>query len=142
MKKLTSLTIVLCMTMCSTVLTFAQQTVPQGKTVVIPDGTEISAVTTDLITSKTATEGDALMFKVDEDLIIDGVVVIAKGALVKAEVADAKQSGHFGRGGKLNVRVNSTETIDKQKIKLRAYFRHLPQPRSPAARQTPESPVR
>ena len=92
----------------------------QTKDVVIPDGTELSVVTTETISSKTATEGDPITFKIDEDVKIDDVVVIAKGALVKGTISNAEKSGHFGKGGKLNVRVESTQTVDKQPIKLRA----------------------
>ena len=41
------------------------------------------------------------MFKVAEDVVVDGHVVIAKDALVKGEVAAVKKSGFFGRGGNL-----------------------------------------
>ncbi len=98
----------------------AQIPPPQGKSVVIPDGTEISAITTDTISSKTAQEDDPITFKVDEDVVVDGSVVIAKGALLKGVVTNAKKSGFFGKGGQLNIRVESTETVDKQKIKVRA----------------------
>ncbi len=91
-----------------------------GKTVVIPDGTEIEAITAETISSKTATEGDSITFKVDEDVVIDGVVVIARGALVKGSVSEAKASGFLGRGGKLNIKLDTTETVDKQKLKVRA----------------------
>ena len=91
-----------------------------GKTIVIPDGTEISAVTTDTISSKTAHEDDPITFKVDEDVVIDGVTVIAKGTIIKGVVTNAKKSGFFGKGGQLNVRVESTTTVDGQKLKVRA----------------------
>ena len=119
MKKLTSSLVIISLAICSSMFALAQP-ILLAKTVVIPDGTEISAVTTEILTSKTATEGDPITFKVDEDLIIDGVIVVAKGTIVKGEVSNATQSGHFGKGGKLTVRVNSTETVDKQKLKLRA----------------------
>ncbi|HVF26872.1 MAG TPA: hypothetical protein VM943_01445 [Pyrinomonadaceae bacterium] len=90
------------------------------KTVTVPDGTEISVITTEEISSKTATEGDPLTFKVEEDVIVDGNVVVARGALVKGTVADAKKSGRMGKAGTLNVRIESTMTVDNQKIKLRA----------------------
>jgi hypothetical protein len=93
---------------------------PQGAEVVIPDGTEITVVTTEEISSKVAVEGDPLTFKVDEDVLINGKVVIPKGAIVKGEVANSKKSGRMGKGGALSVRVNSTQTVDDQKIKLRA----------------------
>ena len=88
--------------------------------VVIPDGTEFTVVTTEEISSKTATEGDPLTFKVEEDVQINGAVVIAKGSLVKGTVASAKKSGFFGRGGNLGIRIESAMTVDGQKLKLRS----------------------
>jgi len=89
-------------------------------TKLIPDGTEFTVVTIDEITSKTAAEGDPLNFKVAEDLKIDGQVVIAKDTLVKGIVGQAKKAGMMGRGGSLGIRVESSTTIDNQKIKLRS----------------------
>lgn len=88
--------------------------------VTLPDGTEFIVLTTDEITSKTATEGDLLTFKVAENIVINGHVVIAKDTLVKGEVASVKKSGFFGRGGNLGIRIDSTTTVDNQKTKLRS----------------------
>ena len=88
--------------------------------VVLPDGTELTVITTEEITSKTATEGDPLNFKMDEDVKVNGKVVIAKGALVKGEISNAKKSGRMGKGGQLSIRILSTESVDGQKVKLRA----------------------
>ena len=87
---------------------------------VIPDGTEFTVVTVDEITSKTAVEGDPLTFKVAEDVKIDGQIVIAKDTIVKGTVAESKKSGRMGKGGSLGIRVESTMTIDNQKLKLRS----------------------
>src|SRR5215216_7050732 len=70
---------------------------------VIPDGTEFTVVTIDEITSKTATEGDLLTFKVADDVKINGQTVVAKGSLVKGVVAQAKKAGMMGRGGNLGI---------------------------------------
>jgi hypothetical protein len=78
-----------------------QEPVAQMVAVVLPDGTEFTVLTTEEITSKTSSEGDLLTFKVAEDVVINGHVVIAKDTLVKGEVSAAKKSGFFGRGGKL-----------------------------------------
>ena len=86
----------------------------------IPDGTEFTVVTIDEITSKTATEGDLLTFKVAQNVVIDGQVVIAKDTLVKGVVAQAKKAGMMGRGGSLGIRVESVTTVDNQKLKLRS----------------------
>jgi hypothetical protein len=104
----------------ASMFSYGQVLINPGKTVVIPDGTEISAVTTEMLSSKTAHEDDPVTFKVDEDVVVDGEVVIAKGTVLKGVVTNAKKSGYFGRGGELNVRVESTETVDKQKLKVRA----------------------
>ena len=95
-------------------------TASQTEEITIPDGTEISVVTTEEISSKTAVEGDPLTFKVDEDVKINGRTVIAKGTLVKGVVSNAKKSGRLGKAGALSIRIESTMTVDDQKIRLRA----------------------
>jgi hypothetical protein len=88
--------------------------------VILPDGTEFTVVTTEEISSKTATEGDLLTFKVAEDVVINGHVLIAKNALVKGVVSSAKKAGMMGRGGNLAIRIESTTAVDNQKTKLRS----------------------
>jgi len=97
-----------------------QEPATQAIELVIPDGTEFTVSTTEEITSKTATEGDPLSFKVAEDVKVNGHVVIAKDTLVKGVVASAKKAGMMGRGGNLGIRVESTTTVDNQKIKVRS----------------------
>ncbi|CAN5539694.1 hypothetical protein BH10ACI2_BH10ACI2_11350 [soil metagenome] len=120
MKKLTSSLIIFCISISYCVLGFANDPSKLMKSVVIPDGTEISAVTTETLSSKTAQEDDPITFKVDEDVLVDGNIVIAKGTTLKGVVTNAKKSGFFGKGGELNVRVESTQTVDNQKIRVRA----------------------
>jgi len=98
----------------------AQDPVAQMISIALPDGTEFTVLTTEEITSKTASEGDLLTFKVADDVVIDGHVLIAKDALVKGEVSTAKKSGFFGRGGNIGIRIDSTITVDNQKTKLRS----------------------
>ncbi|HEX7998768.1 MAG TPA: hypothetical protein VF528_10290 [Pyrinomonadaceae bacterium] len=93
---------------------------PQAEEITIPDGTEITVVTTEEISSKTAVEGDPLTFKVEDDVKVNGRVVIAKGTLVKGVVSNAKKSGRMGKAGALSIRIESTMTVDDQKIRLRA----------------------
>jgi hypothetical protein len=95
----------------------AAQSAPK---VTVPDGTEFTAVTTEEISSKTATEGDPLTFKVVEDVKVGDKVVIAKDTLVKGVITQAKKAGMMGKGGSLGIRVESTTTVDGQTIKLRS----------------------
>ena len=97
-----------------------QEPAAVGLELLIPDGTEFVVITTEEITSKTATEGDPLAFKVLEDVVINGHVVIARDSLVKGVVASAKKSGMLGKGGSLSIRVESVNTVDNQRLKLRS----------------------
>lgn len=120
MKKFTATIILFSLAFLSSSLSFGQKAITPGRDVVIPDGSEISAVTTETISSKTAQEDDPITFKVEEDLVIDGVVVIAKGTAIKGIVTNAKKSGFLGKGGELNIRLETTTTVDGQKLKVRA----------------------
>ncbi len=86
----------------------------------IPDGTEIKIMTAEDISGQKVVEGDPLTFKVVEDVKINGRTVIAKDAIVKGTVSTAKKKGFMGKGGELSVRIESTQTVDGQKLKLRA----------------------
>jgi hypothetical protein len=93
---------------------------PQAAEVTLADGTEFEVETTEEISSKTAAEGDPLSFKVVDDVKVDGQTVIASGTLVKGVVSQAKKAGMMGRGGQLGIRIETTTTVDGQKLKLRS----------------------
>ncbi|MBV9210907.1 MAG: hypothetical protein JOZ52_09780, partial [Acidobacteria bacterium] len=92
----------------------------QAREVTIPDGTEFTVETTEEISSKTATEGDPLSFKVVDDVKVNGQTVISAGTLVKGSVSQAKKAGMMGKGGQLAIRIETTTTVDGQKVKLRS----------------------
>ncbi|GEM_PF-2067246 len=121
MKRLTILFMSFSLILSQGLFVNAQQTqAPPMKEIIIPDGTEFSVVATETISSKTASEGDPVNFRVDEDVVINGMVVITEGTLVKGYVANAEKKGHMGKAGKLDIRIESTRTVDNQHIKLRA----------------------
>ena len=97
-----------------------KQDQPNGVEVVVPDGTPLTVITLEEISSKTASEGDALTFKVDDDVVVNGRVVIAKGTIAKGTVSEVQKSGHMGKSGKLGIRLEQTATVDDQRVKLRA----------------------
>ena len=102
------------------VIARGQEPAAKVSEITIPDGTEFAVLTTEKISSKTATEGDPISFKVSEDVKINGQTVIAKDSLVKGVVSSAKKAGMMGKGGNLGIRVESATTVDGQKIKLRS----------------------
>ena len=91
-----------------------------GGSFVIPDGTEIKIVTLEDISGQKVVEGDPLTFKIAEDVKINGTTVIAKDAIVKGTVSSAKKKGMMGKSGELSIRIESTQSVDGQKVKLRA----------------------
>ena len=84
------------------------------------DGTPIKLRLSENLTSATAKAGDQVPFEVTEDVLVDGVVVIAKGGSALATVTDANPKRRMGRGGKLDVNIDSARLVDGEKVQLRA----------------------
>jgi hypothetical protein len=103
-------------------LPVAMQTIlaPVTRDVILPEGTEFSVVTVDEMSSKTANKDDVAAMKTDESVVVGNQVVIAKGAFVRASVAEVKRAGHMGHAGTMSLKVESTTAIDGQKILLRS----------------------
>ncbi len=104
---------------------FAAQTGSEqsaGREVVVPNGTTFEVLTTNELFSSTMLEGDAVYFKVADDVVVDGAVVIAKGTNVEGVVAEAELGGNFGITGKLTIEVGSTTTVDGQTVRLNGSY--------------------
>lgn len=84
------------------------------------DGTAIKLRLAENISSETSKTGDQVPFEVTEEVLVDGVVVIPKGAQALATVTDAQPKRRMGRGGKLDVNVDSVRLADGEKAQLRA----------------------
>jgi hypothetical protein len=84
------------------------------------DGTAIKLRLKENLTSATAKTGQQVSFEVVEDVTVQGVVVLAKGAQAIATVTDANSKKSMGRGGKLDVNVNSARLADGESVMLRA----------------------
>jgi len=88
--------------------------------IVLPEGTPIGVVTAQEVTSKAAKPNDPVNFTVNEDLVINGQVVVRKGTPAIGSVINAEKGGYLGKSGKLGIQVESTQTVDGQPLKLRA----------------------
>ena len=84
------------------------------------DGTAVKLRLAENLTSATARAGDQVPFEVTEEVDVNGVPVIAKGAQALATVTDASPKKSMGRGGKLDVNVDSVRLLDGEKAQLRA----------------------
>jgi hypothetical protein len=88
--------------------------------IVLTEGTPISVVTAQEITSKAAKPNDPVNFTVNEDLVINGQVLVRKGTPAIGSVINAEKGGYLGKSGKLGIQVESTQTVDSKPLKLRA----------------------
>jgi hypothetical protein len=84
------------------------------------DGTAIKLRLAETISSADAKTGQQVPFEVTEDVAVQGVTVVPKGAQALATVTEAQSKKSMGRGGKLNVNVDSVRLADGEKAQLRA----------------------
>jgi len=86
----------------------------------LQDGTAIKLRLAENLTSATAKVGQQVSFEVVEEVDVEGVPVIAKGAQALATVTTAETKKRMGRGGKLDVNIDSVRLVDGGKAMLRA----------------------
>ena len=84
------------------------------------DGTAVKLRLEETISSASAKAGQQVPFEVTEDVLVQGVVVLPKGSQAVATVTEANSKKSMGRGGKLNVNVDSARLSDGEKVQLRA----------------------
>jgi hypothetical protein len=98
----------------------AGDTGPRSKVaeVKVPKGTPVEIETAYEVSSATAEEGDAISFRVVSPVKVDGVTVIAAGALATGLIVKAKKRGHWGRAGQLGWSMRDTVAVDDQRVPL------------------------
>ena len=84
------------------------------------DGTPVKLRLGRTLSSADAKTGDEVDFDVLEDVKVNDVLVISKGALSLATVTEAEHKKNMGRGGKLDVNIDSVRLVDNEKVALRA----------------------
>jgi hypothetical protein len=84
------------------------------------DGTPIKLRLTQTMSSADAKVGQEVPFEVVEDVKVDDVVVLPKGATAIGTVTEANGKKSMGRGGKLNMSVSYARLTDQEKVALRA----------------------
>ena len=70
--------------------------------------------------SSDAKVGDTLDFEVLEEVRVDGVLLVPKGGIAWATVTEAQSKRRMGRGGKLDINIDSVRLVDGEKVPLRA----------------------
>ncbi len=86
--------------------------------VVLKEGSDVKLKFAQELSSKTASEGDAVNFVLAEDLMVGNVIVARAGAKAVGTVTNARKAGMMGKGGELNVRLEHMKVGDT-KVRLR-----------------------
>lgn len=98
----------------------AAQAVAQSVTPVsLEDGTPVRLRTVDTISSADAHTDDRVNFEVVDDVKVGNTILIQHGTTAIGTVTQAQPKGRMGKGGKLNVNIDSTKTITGEKVALR-----------------------
>jgi hypothetical protein len=87
----------------------------------LPNGVPIHLKLSKAISSATAHVGDQVELEVVEEVVIDGLCVIAKGAPAIGVVTEAEPKKRMGHGGKLGVLVKSVRLSDDEKAAVRSF---------------------
>lgn len=111
---------------CNSILpvcAFAQQNTPApaaAGTVIVPESTRIPVSVTDKVSSATAQVGDIINIVAAEDVVINGYIVVAKGAGGQAEIASVERAHGNGGSGNLGIKMDWISAVDGEKIQLSA----------------------
>ena len=92
---------------------------PETTRVHIPAGTVIRIEAAVPISSADASEGDKIRFLVSRRVMVNGVVVIERGALVRAQVVKSKPAESWGRGGLLGWVVEDVAAVDGTRVPIK-----------------------
>jgi hypothetical protein len=84
------------------------------------DSTPVRMKLSKTLSSANAQVGDEVNFEVSEDVIVDELVVIPKGATAMGVINEAEPRKALGRGGKLSVLLRSVRLADDQQAVLRS----------------------
>jgi hypothetical protein len=91
-----------------------------AKTLVLLDSTPVRMKLGKAISSADAKVGDEMSLEVSEEVIVDGLLVIPKGASAMGVVNEAEPKKALGRGGKLGVLVRSVRLANNDQVVLRS----------------------
>jgi hypothetical protein len=87
---------------------------------VIHDGTPVKLRLSRNLSSADSKTGDTIDFEVLEEVTVDNLIVIARGAKAIGTITDAEPKKRMARGGKLDVTIDYVRLVDDDKAALRA----------------------
>jgi hypothetical protein len=94
---------------------------PSASDLTLLNGTPIHLMLGKTISSASAHVGDVVELKVVEEVVVDGLSVIPRGATAIGIVTDAEPKKRLGRGGKLGLSINFVRLSDSEKAAVRSF---------------------
>ena len=99
----------------------AVQSSSPSQKLLVKDATPIKLKLKRGVYSQYAKIGDEVEYLVDEELIVNGKIIVPEGAIVKGKVVSAEHKRTMGRGGKIDISADSVSLFNSQSIPLRAF---------------------
>src|SRR5690348_8013999 len=99
----------------------ATQSTSPAQKLLIKDGTPVKMKLKRGVYSQYAKVGDEVDYLVDDELVVNGKIIVPEGALVKGKVVSAEHKRTMGRGGKIDISADSIKLFNSQSIPLRAF---------------------
>ena len=95
--------------------------IPPGFDLTLPNGTPILLKLNKSLSSETAHVGDVVELTVSEDVLVDGLCVIPRGASAVGIVSEAEPKKRMGHGGKLGLGINFVRLANNDKAAVRSF---------------------
>jgi PEGA domain len=86
----------------------------------LEDGTPVKIRISQTVSSADAHVGQTVDFEVLEEVKLGDTLIIPKGGIAWATVTEAQSKRRMGRGGKLNINIDTVRLVDGEKVALRA----------------------
>jgi hypothetical protein len=90
-----------------------------GEPTILHDGTPIRLRLSRNLSSADAKTGDNVDFEVLEDVKVNDLVAVARGAIAIGTITDAEHKRRMARGGKLDLTIDYVRLVDDEKVALR-----------------------
>ena len=103
------------------VLLFAIVAPPLAASVTVPEGTKVSLEFTQKLDSRHASKGDRVSLRAQEDVIVNGEKVIARGAPATATVMEVVKPKSFGKKASIKLNNLRVRGMDGNQIQLSQY---------------------
>lgn len=99
----------------------SEQTTSSTQKLLVKDATPVKLKLKRGVYSQYAKIGDDVDYLVDEEIVVNGKIIVPEGAIVKGKVVSAEHKRTMGRGGKIDISADSIKLFNSQSIPLRAF---------------------